>query len=31
MLQRSKAERLKTELIKETDIKDIRLRQYTPE
>ncbi|MEH6449803.1 MAG: SPOR domain-containing protein [Oleispira sp.] len=31
MLQRSKAERLKVELIKETKIKDIRLRQYTPE
>ncbi len=31
LLQRSKAERLKIELIKETDIKDIRLRQYTPE
>lgn len=31
MLQRSKAERLKTELSKETSIKDIRLRQYTPE
>ncbi len=31
MLQRSKAERLKIELSKETDIKDIRLRQYTPE
>jgi DedD protein len=31
MLQRSKAEGLKTELIKQTDIKDIRLRQYKPE
>jgi DedD protein len=31
MLQRAKAEHLKTELIQETDIKDIRLRQYTPE
>jgi DedD protein len=31
MLQRSKAERLRVELIKQTDIKDIRLRQYKPE
>lgn len=31
MLQRSKAERLKTELSEKTEIKDIRLRQYTPE
>jgi DedD protein len=31
MLQRAKAEHLKTELSQATDIKDIRLRQYTPE
>lgn len=31
MLQRAKAEHLKTELMKEMEIKDIRLRQYTPE
>jgi DedD protein len=31
MLQRSKAERLKDEISKEIDIKDIRLRQFTPE
>lgn len=31
MLQRAKAEHLKTELSQQTDIKDIRLRQYQPE
>lgn len=31
MLQRTKAEQLKTELAQETQLKDIGLRQYTPE